>query len=136
MTILKNKLSISFLIFFTVCAFYPDLQLYIAYVNGALIAMIENWFSLQGLQIIYPTNLIFSLIFIYLFSNTRKSYTRITTAIFYAFFMSSFVLFLGQEFINQLNNHHLRLLIIGLIVCSPLFLIENLQNKNSPRKAS
>ena len=91
------KFAITFTLLLFITSFVPAIQIIFAYANGAVFSTAENIIGSNSPFLSIILNLLFSVIFIFLYYNSEKLYLKIVNSILILFFLNSFVMLMKIE---------------------------------------
>ena len=112
------KFAIIFTLLLFITSFVPAIQIIFAYANGAVFSAAENIIGLNSPVLSILLNLLFSVIFIFLYYKSEKLYLKIVNSILILFFLDSFVMLMKIEIYGNEEGkfYFLQFLVSSLII--------------------
>ena len=112
------KFAIIFTLLLFVSSFVPVIQIIFAYANGAVFWTAEKIIGPHSPVLSIILNLLFSVIFIFLYYKSEKLYLKIVNSILILFFLDSFVMLMKIEIYGNEEGkfYFLQFLVSSLII--------------------
>ena len=112
------KFATTFTLLLFITSFVPAIQIIFAYANGAVFSTAENIIGLNSPVLSIFLNLLFSVIFIFLYYKSEKLYLKIVNSILILFFLDSFVMSMKIEIYGNEEGefYFLQFLVSSLII--------------------
>lgn len=127
----KYNISIFTFGILLITSFVPVVYVILLYINGGIIAILEDLSGIDAMDLAIPLNLLLTILCVYLYFKSDKVVYRILESFFTFFFINAWIVFSFSEIfgIDDSEYYYIQFILIAFITSTSLLGVDYLKNK-------